>query len=267
MKVHHLDACTMCPFGGSWLWGQPARMCAHVLLVETPAAGLVLVDAGTSLLDCQQRATRLGPVAVLGGFNIDPSGTAIAQVKKLGYRPDDVRHIVLTHFDLDHAGGICDFPGATVHLLAAEKAAVDHPRGAERGRYRAAHVGALRAPRTYPLDGEAWHGFAAAFAVEGLAGQVLLVPLTGHTRGHAAVAVQQGDRWLVHAGDAYFHRGRMTGERVTPGHAMFERLAASDPARMRANQERLAEIAAHHPELRVFCAHDPHELAALQEAA
>ncbi|MFD0510570.1 MBL fold metallo-hydrolase [Streptomyces aureus] len=30
----------------------------------------------------------------------------------LGYAVDDVRHIVLTHLDLDHAGGLPDFPRA-----------------------------------------------------------------------------------------------------------------------------------------------------------
>jgi glyoxylase-like metal-dependent hydrolase (beta-lactamase superfamily II) len=28
------------------------------------------------------------------------------QVERLGYRREDVRHIVLTHLDMDHAGGL-----------------------------------------------------------------------------------------------------------------------------------------------------------------
>jgi len=32
----------------------------------------------------------------------------------------DVRHIVLTHLGFDHAGGLDDFPAATVHLLRQE---------------------------------------------------------------------------------------------------------------------------------------------------
>jgi glyoxylase-like metal-dependent hydrolase (beta-lactamase superfamily II) len=37
------------------------------------------------------------------------------------YDPKDVRHIVLTHLDFDPAGGLGDFPHATVHMLADER--------------------------------------------------------------------------------------------------------------------------------------------------
>ena len=46
--------------------------------------------------------------------------TAAHQIAALGYSLDEVRHIVLTHLDLDHAGGMADFPRAQVHVLAAE---------------------------------------------------------------------------------------------------------------------------------------------------
>ncbi|MFE6931116.1 MBL fold metallo-hydrolase [Streptomyces sp. NPDC057699] len=42
--------------------------------------------------------------------------TAARQVEKLGFSRDDVRHIVLTHFDADRIGGLADFPDAQVHL-------------------------------------------------------------------------------------------------------------------------------------------------------
>lgn len=32
---------------------------------------------------------------------------------------------------------------------------------------------------------------------------MLLVPLLGHTLGRCGVVVHQGDRWLLHVGDAY----------------------------------------------------------------
>ncbi|WP_051484150.1 MBL fold metallo-hydrolase [Rhizobium sp. CF080] len=46
--------------------------------------------------------------------------TAAWQIQSLGYPARDVRHIVLTHLDFDHAGGIADFPRARIHVLTDE---------------------------------------------------------------------------------------------------------------------------------------------------
>lgn len=43
------------------------------------------------------------------------------QIQRLGFDPRDVRHIVLSHLDFDHAGGLDDFPHATLHLLEMER--------------------------------------------------------------------------------------------------------------------------------------------------
>ena len=51
------------------------------------------------------------------------------QVPALGIDPTDVRHILVTHLDFDHAGGLEDFPNAAVHLTAREKEVADEQRG------------------------------------------------------------------------------------------------------------------------------------------
>ena len=101
--------------------------------------------------------------------------------------------------------------------------------------------------------------------MEGLPPELLLIPLAGHTRGHAAVAVDTGaDGWLLHAGDAYFFRGQMEPEyHCTRGWELFQKVVAMDDALRRENLERLRELRNGHPDLRVFCAHDPVELEAL----
>lgn len=44
--------------------------------------------------------------------------SAAHQVERLGFRGDDVRHIVLTHFDADHIGGLSDSPTPRIILVS-----------------------------------------------------------------------------------------------------------------------------------------------------
>ena len=116
MHIHHLDCGCMCPLGGAlydgFSTGLRAHLVCHCLLLETTHDGLVLVDTGFGLRDMRQRGARLSAFfRRLNNIRYDTSLTAVAQVRRLGYQPDDVRHIVLTHLDFDHAGGLEDFPG------------------------------------------------------------------------------------------------------------------------------------------------------------
>jgi glyoxylase-like metal-dependent hydrolase (beta-lactamase superfamily II) len=262
----------MCPLGGS-LVNEHGRMVAHVLAVETPKDGLVLVDTGVGLDDCAHPRERLGaPFVKITGLSHDPRQTARRQIEALGFHAEDVRHVLVTHLDLDHAGGLPDFPHATVHVHAAEhQAAVVVRRLADRGRYRACHW--AHGPRFElydELDGERWFGFERAKPLRGLPPEIVAVPLPGHTRGHAAIAVQSDEHWLLHAGDAYFHEGTIDLRRERPrlGARLFERAVAWDHARVLDNHARLAELhRAHGDRVSIFSAHDPNELARMQHRA
>jgi glyoxylase-like metal-dependent hydrolase (beta-lactamase superfamily II) len=258
----------MCPFSQKLLAGEGSylargRLVCHCLLIET-SEGLVLVDTGFGLEDMREPARRLGPVRHVLAPTYDEGETAVRQIEALGLSPDDVRHIVLTHLDLDHAGGISDFPRARVHLMADEqKAALSPSTAEEKRRYRTSQWSHGPQWATYDVNGEGWKGFDCVRGLEGLPPEILLVPLPGHTRGHAAVAVDSDEGWLLHCGDAYFFRGEVdpVNPHCTPGLKLFQRLAAIDDRRRLANQGRLQELARDHGhEVRLFCAHDPVEL-------
>lgn len=238
-------------------------MVAHVLAIET-SVGLVLVDSGLGTDDVREPEKRLGR-----GFleasrpDLDERHTALRQLEAKGFKATDVRHIVLTHMDLDHAGGLSDFPHATVHVLDEEFVAATHPvtRG-EAQRYRPiqwAHR--PRFERHRVADGERFYGFERVRAI--VEPEVFLLPAKGHSRGHAVVAVPEGDRWLIHAGDAYFHHDEMADPpHCPPGLALFQRLVATDNAARLANQTRLRELKREAGgRVRVFSAHDEEELA------
>ena len=134
MTVHHLNCATLQPaatLGGRLM---PARLVAHCLLVERPE-GLLLVDTGFGTADIAD-PKRLGqPFRALVGPVLDATETALARVTALGHRPEDVTDIVLTHLDLDHAGGIGDFPQARVHVDEDELDRALAPPLRERPRY------------------------------------------------------------------------------------------------------------------------------------
>ncbi len=140
MRIHHLNTGTMCPIGRRLVNGtgsvfQRARMVCHCLLAETND-GLALVDTGIGLGDIAT-PMRLGRKWVRQTTpRLDPAETAVQQVKALGFSPADVRHILLTHLDRDHAGGVPDFPNAKVHVHRREHdMAVANRIAAPKGRY------------------------------------------------------------------------------------------------------------------------------------
>jgi len=193
--------------------------------------------------------------------------TAFAQVGALGYSTSDVKHIVLTHLDVDHAGGLADFPRAKVHVHAREHAAaMARATFFDRQRYASAQWSHGAKWEVYSEDGDTWRGLPAITRLRGIDADIGLVPLHGHTRGHSAVITRsRDDRWLMHAGDAYFHRNAIEGSsRVPPGLALIESIDEVNPAQRRASVAAIRQLCASYRDLDVFCAHDEREFAALR---
>jgi glyoxylase-like metal-dependent hydrolase (beta-lactamase superfamily II) len=268
MRVHHINCATLCPLGGRFLGGEgglfsSGRLVCHCLVIEGPG-GLILVDTGVGLEDIH-RPSRLGRgFLALVRPRLDPAEAAVAQLARLGFSASDVRDVVLTHLDPDHAGALADFPQATVHVYEPEYRAAMAPSLSEAPRYRAeqwAHGAAWWPHR--PTGGDRWFGLDCVRQLEGLPPEVLFVPLVGHTRGHAGVAVEGDDGWLLHAGDAYFSRRevRSPGEGARLIRA-FEYLDAFDNRARLDSRQRLRRLVGEHGrQVRVFCSHDPVELA------
>ncbi|MGZ9929280.1 MBL fold metallo-hydrolase [Streptomyces sp. NC-S4] len=279
MRIHHLNCGslrTIAPLGAEPAAGAahraPPAVC-HCLLIETDTDGPVLVDTGLGTADLRRPDRALGADWVAYARPaLDPRETALHQVARLGYEPRDVRHIVLTHLHRDHTGGLADFPHARVHVHPDEYRAVTDPSAAHHRhsaeRFMPAHRahGPLLSPAT--ADGHTtWFGFPGVARPQGLGCELLLVPLPGHSAGHAGVAVRDDDgRWLLHAGDAYTYHGEL--EETPPlAHPVFEPVqqgAQTDAAARTATRDRLRRLVRDHAdEVTVFSAHDPWEYARL----
>ncbi|MEH3101691.1 MBL fold metallo-hydrolase [Sphingomonas adhaesiva] len=275
MRIHHLNCGTACPLGGALFDGRSVgplgHIVCHCLLIETQAHGLVLVDTGYGLRDVDHPHAVPGkritiPWRLMLNIRLRERDTALFQIEALGFRAEDVRHIILTHLDFDHAGGLEDFPEATVHVMQREYDDATRPQTGfvSRHRWRARQFDDVVSWRRYGVRGEPWFGFDAVRDLDGLPPEILLVPLPGHTWGHAGVAIRRPDgRWLLHAGDAYFYRGEMrrAHRHCTPGFRAYQRLMEVDRTNRLSNQHRLRTLSIEQAgAVTVACAHDAVEL-------
>lgn len=262
MKVHHLNCGTMNPpLGG--------HAVCHVLLLETEN-GLALVDTGFGRHDIADPRGRIGPSRHLVKPRLVDEETAAAQITALGFDTADVRDIVATHLDYDHIGGASDFPHARLHTTAAEAASAYSSRLRSRLRYNRSQLPNNPAGVIgHPAGTDTWRGFSNVTPLPEIGDGIALIPLAGHTRGHAAVAVDAGHRWIMHSGDAFYHHQTVQGSADVPRAVrMFERLFAEDHRKVRENHALLQTLyASNHADLLIVCAHDPTLLEYAQQTA
>ena len=86
-----------------------------------------------------------------------------------------------------------------------------------------------------------------------------MIPLIGHSLGHAGVAVKTSEKWLLHAGDAYFFRHEIDLENswCTHGLNVYQRMMTKDRPSRIWNQKRLQDLRRDYSDqVEIFCAHD-----------
>ena len=236
MTLHFLN-CFTCNarVPSSWHTGT---LC---LLAET-AQGPVLIDTGPGIGDYLHPPKILRVFQVITKVPMDADEAAFRQVARLGYNPEDVRHVVLTHMHFDHCGGLADFPRATVHVHQREyEAFMGWPRQFSDLAYVRRHVAHRPQFALYGDRGESWYGLPAIrlpFQPE-----MWLVPLHGHTRGQCGVAIRTGVGWHFHVADA----GPVALEDYAPAWLVNFALGP--------HTDRLRAFAAAHPEVRITTGH------------
>jgi glyoxylase-like metal-dependent hydrolase (beta-lactamase superfamily II) len=262
MKIHHLNCGSVRQIEPTYEGLPSAPAVNHCLLVETDS-GLVLVETGLGLDDIRHPADTLGAAWVeMAEPALREDETAIRQIERKGFDPRDVRHVIVTHLDVDHCGGLPDFPQAAVHVLAAElRAAVAE---APSRRYRPAHWAHGPQWRTYESTGDDWFGFTAV-QPDGLPEEIKLVPMSGHTAGHTGVAVHDGSRWLLHCGDAYYYHRELDEKPEThPILDIVQTMSEVDHDERINTQSKLRALARDHAQdVTLFSAHDPWEFGRL----
>ena len=201
LKIHHLHCGSYCPLHSRVVTKAlfPAdHFDCHCLLIEDQER-LILVDTG---LPEEINSKKLFIV----GAQIKEEQTAKHQVEKLGFKAADITDIIVTHLDYDHVGGLKDFPNARIHLHAREfEFTKSFPQKFD---YRF-DPNLWKVPNEfvrYSEPGEGWMGFESIQMFSDLSSEILMIPLFGHSLGHTGVAIQFENKWLLHAGDAFFFK-------------------------------------------------------------
>jgi len=158
----------------------------------------MLVDTGLGTQDYSNPGRRMDFFLKLMRSKRNLGETAIQQIQRLGYKREDVKHILQTHLHLDHAGGLPDFPEALIHVYKPE---YEHIRMHTSWEYIPDHWMHELRWVLHELSGEKWFDFDA-IKLDGFEPEIWLIPLSGHTPGHMGVAVEQDQGWVLHGGDA-----------------------------------------------------------------
>ena len=200
---------------------MPASAPGERIVVPVPAY-LVRTDDATILID-----TGMPRAVLVGTDDIGPlmrplggeEAHATARLAALGIAPDEVTHVVATHFHFDHGGALGDFPRARI---VAQRAAVE-----------AARAGRPREQALVNIPGLDW------FLVDGdadLVPGVRLLRTDGHAIGHqsALVTLPGGGKFLL-AIDAIYSRDQLRAD---------DWGAYVDPDAARASAARVQDLAA-----------------------
>lgn len=169
--------------GGPW---KPVEPPVPVYLIRHPAAW-ILFDAGFGTKtkeDFLSFPEKLIPFFLK--FDWRPEDSVVSQLRQINLFPDDIRFILLSHLHSDHAGGIRDFPRATVFVSQSEWEAA---QGGHWSNFRKGYIASQwesERRRIAPINDKVtppYQNFEHAHDLFG-DGSIILIPTPGHTAGH-----------------------------------------------------------------------------------
>ena len=186
-------------------WTEPLPIFAW--LIEH-AEGLILVDTGeTARTNEAGYFPRWHPYYRSLRMHVRPDEEIGPRLHQLGFSPDDVRWVVLTHLHTDHAGGLSYFPKSEILLSRTEHEVAKGLMGKLRG-YLPHRWPDWFAPRFIDLVADPVGPFPESFPLT-RSGDVHIVPTPGHSAGHMSVVVYEGERVLFLAGDTSYNEANL----------------------------------------------------------
>lgn len=212
-------------------WTEPLPVRAW--LVEHPE-GLLLVDTGEGAFASEPAAFE-GPDGFFYRKNLRIEQLREEEVDRkiesIGFKPSDIRWVVLTHLHSDHVDGLRHFPSAEVIVTQAE---FNKPFGPYRPFWPEWFAPTL------------WHGLSRSLTARG---DISLVATPGHTLGHQSVLVEDDLGYILLAGDLSFSEEQLLNGGL-PGISVGVRESAETRKRVLqlANERPLVYLPSHDPD-------------------
>jgi glyoxylase-like metal-dependent hydrolase (beta-lactamase superfamily II) len=161
----------------------------------------IVVDAGTPNLEHSKKYH-----SYIDWEPRKPEQEIVAQLAKVGVKPEEIDIVVLTHLHWDHVGGVAKFPNAEFIVSHEELGFALNPVPAFYNGYEALQIGmepmflkVIERMRTVEMKEK-----------EILKG-IRVIPLPGHTPGSIGVVVDTEKGPYVIAGDAVSKYGNLEG--------------------------------------------------------
>lgn len=170
---------------------EDGYMHIHSVLIQT-ADRKVLIDAGS------------------GDTFAPGTGRLIANLRQMGVEASEITDILVTHAHLDHIGGLVlaggagdAFPNATVHIDEGEYSFWRSGPGLEKS-----YVPREMVPGFVKIANDSFDMVKDRLSMIRGVGEVLPgiipIPTPGHTPGHVAFMISDGDEQLCFVGDTIF---------------------------------------------------------------
>jgi len=191
----------------------------HAYLIVHPQSGLILVDTG---INWEQAHAHARYYKGITHYVLDEDEYLLtreqelpAQVERLGYRIEDIRTVVLTHFHEDHVGGLRYVPEAKVVAAKAEwKALKMKAFGFIPIVYRPS-IEAVKVWEPVSFTSGPFQSFDTSQDLLG-DGSVILLPTPGHDPGHLCVLVRMDAYDILITGDIMYTLRHLAVDEVRP---------------------------------------------------
>jgi N-acyl homoserine lactone hydrolase len=144
-------------------------------------------------------------------FSVQPEEEIGPQLRALGIKARDVRHVVITHLHTDHAGGLVHLSGSKTWVASGELRRASGIGGRLQG-YLPNRWPKWWQPEAIRFENQAIGPFQQSMSLTN-SGDVLIVPTPGHTPDHVSVVVR-GSPSVFLAGDTSYNQALLLAGKV-----------------------------------------------------